>query len=209
MNQNIRGEILDRAQLMFFSHGYRKVTIDMIAASLSISKKTVYKYFTSKKELLEKTFELYRENITGDINKILQAPELQFPEKLKQVLSGIGINLGGMNAQLLKDIQDLVPDLWEKIRAYKHEAAYLRFNKLIVEGMRKGYIKKDVNRAVIVALYASAIENLLDPAFIRNLPVELADEIPALPMEVFENALKIIYEGILTPETLNSQGFIR
>jgi AcrR family transcriptional regulator len=206
MNQNIRGEILSRAQQMFFSHGYRKVTIDSIAASLSISKKTIYKYFGSKKELLEKAFELYRENITRDINSVLETPGLQFPEKLKRVLSRIGVNLGGMNSLLLKDIQDLTPDLWERIRTYKHEAAYLRFNRLIEEGRLKGHIKKDINRAVIVALYASAIENLLDPAFIRNLPDELRHEIPVLPVEVFENAMRVIYEGILTPETIRSLG---
>lgn len=209
MNQNSREAILGRAQQMFFSHGYRKVSIDMISASLSISKKTIYKYFPSKKDLLEKTFELYRENITADINFILQKSDLQFPEKLKKVLSGIGIHLGGMNTQLLKDIQDLVPDLWEKIRVYKHEAAYMRFNRLIEEGRQQGYIRKDINRAVIIALYASAIENLLDPSFVRSLPAELAEEMPVLPVEVFEDALKIIYEGILTPEAFSTLRNIR
>ncbi|MBS0001170.1 MAG: TetR/AcrR family transcriptional regulator [Cyclobacteriaceae bacterium] len=206
MNQNMRGDILERSQKLFFSKGYRKVTIDGIAASLSISKKTIYKYFRSKKDLLDHSFDLYRENITRDINTVLETPGLPFPEKLKRVLSSIGIHMGGMNTVLFRDIQELAPDLWEKIKSYKHEAAYLRFNKLIEEGRNNGHIKKDINRAVIIALYASAIENLLDPAFINNLPIELSEEIPALPIEVFENAIKIIYEGILTPETIKSLG---
>jgi AcrR family transcriptional regulator len=204
MNQRIRLIILDRSRKLFFSKGYRKVTVDEIASSLSISKKTIYKYFSSKREILERTFDFYRENITDDINQILDKPDIPFPEKLKNVLSTIGVHLGGMNSLLIKDIQEYVPELWGKINTYKHEAAYLRFNKLIEEGKKKGHIKNDVNRAVVVALYASAIENLLNPAFIKNLPGELRNEIPKLPVEVFDNAIKIIYEGILTPETLRS-----
>lgn len=202
--QPIQNHILEEARKLFFRKGYRRVTVDEIASAMSISKKTIYKHFSSKKEILEKTFDLYKENITKDINRILENQDLSFPEKLKKVLSSIGVNLSGMNAILFKDIREYVPDLWEKIRTYKYEAAYLRFNKLIEEGRKYGYIKKEVNRAVVVALYASAIEYLLDPVFIKSLPEELNHEIPTLAIDVFENAIKIIYEGILTPETISS-----
>jgi len=203
-DQRIQNHILKQAQKLFFRKGYRKVTVDEIASAMSISKKTIYKHFSSKKEILEKTFDLYKENITEDINRILEDQDLAFPEKLKKVLSSIGVNLSGMNAILFKDIHEYVPDLWERIRTYKYEAAYLRFNKLIEEGRKYGYIKKEVNRAVVVALYASAIEYLLDPVFIKSLPDELNHEIPSLAIDVFDNAIKIIYEGILTPETISS-----
>jgi AcrR family transcriptional regulator len=198
-NQHIRNHILEHSRKLFFRKGYRKVTVEEIASSLSISKKTIYKYFDSKREILEKTFDIYRDDITDDINRILENQELPFPEKLKKVLASIGLHLGGMNALLFKDIQEHIPDLWEKIRTYKHEAAYLRFNKLIEEGRQKGFIKEDINQAVVVALYASAIEYLLDPVFIKNLPGELNQEIPSLAIDVFDNVIQIIYEGILTP----------
>lgn len=203
-DQRIRKRILEQARTLFFGKGYRKVSVDEIASAISISKKTIYKHFSSKKEILEETFDLYKENITEDINRILENEDLSFPEKLKKVLSSIGVNLGGMNAILFRDIQEYVPDLWEKIRTYKYEAAYLRFNRLIEEGRKYGYIKKEVNRAVVVVLYASAIEYLLDPVFIKNLPEELNHEIPSLAIDVFDNAIKVIYEGILTPETISS-----
>jgi len=203
-NEMIKELIIKRSQKLFFEQGYKKVTVDDIASSLTISKKTIYKYFSSKREILEETFEDYKENISRDINEILDKTNLSFPEKLKQVLSSIGVHLGGMNSLLFKDIQDYVPELWEKIHLYKYEAAFVRFNKLIEEGRKNGHIKRDINRGVVVALYASAIENLLDPAFIKSLPPELNREIPDYPVDVFENAIKIIYEGILTPETIKS-----
>ncbi len=203
-NKSLKRLITKRAQKLFFNQGYRKVTVDDIASSLAISKKTIYKYFSGKREILEATFEDYKENISRDINEILDKTDLSFPEKLKKVLSSIGMHLGGMNALLFTDIQQYVPELWGKIHLYKYEAAFVRFNKLIEEGWKSGHIKSDINKGVVVALYASAIENLLDPSFIKNLPPELIREIPEYPIDVFDNTIKIIYEGILTPETIKS-----
>ncbi len=200
----IKRDIINTSRRLFFSRGYKKVTVDEIAAAMSISKKTVYKYYNSKREILEKVFDDYKKNITDTINQILDRKQLPFSEKLKQVMSGIGLQLGGLHPILFRDIQENIPELWEKIDSYKKEAAFLRFNKLIEEGRKKGQVKTDINRAVAVALYASAIENLMDPAFMRTLPAELSDEIPPFPSDVFDQALKIIFEGILTHETVLS-----
>lgn len=204
IRRDIKSEIVRASRRLFFSKGYKKVTVDDIAAVLTISKKTIYKHFKSKREILERVFEDYRNNISQTINEILDRPDLPFPDKLKQIMSGIGIQLGGLSPVLLRDIRESVPDLWNRINTYKQEAAFSRFNKLIEEGRVRGHIKPDVNRAVTVALYASAIEHLLDPAFIETLPADLKAEIPSYSSQVFDQALKIIYEGILTPETINS-----
>lgn len=203
-DQHIKQAILDESRRLFFLNGYKKVTVDEIAAQLSISKKTIYKYYESKYSLLERVFEEFKTKITGEINSILDDPALSFPEKLQKVMSTIGMRLGGMNDKLFKDIQATLPELWNKINAYKQEAAFLRFNRLIDEGRQKGHIKKSINQAVIVALYASTIENLFNPGFIKTLPPELSDSLPDYSLDIFNNALDIIYEGILTPDTIAS-----
>jgi hypothetical protein len=55
-----------------------------------------------------------------------------------------------------------------------------------------------------VALYACAIENLLDPNFLNNLPENMRQKLPKYHSEIFDNTLKIIYEGILTNDALDS-----
>ena len=46
-------KILKGASDLFLKFGYKSVTMDDIAADLSISKKTVYKYFKTKVELVK------------------------------------------------------------------------------------------------------------------------------------------------------------
>ncbi len=49
-DQRIQG-ILDAAQKVFFSKGYKKATMDEIALEAEISKPTIYQYFKTKDEL--------------------------------------------------------------------------------------------------------------------------------------------------------------
>ena len=46
-------KISNYSQDVFFKSGFYKITMDEIAKGLRISKKTIYKYFPSKKNLLE------------------------------------------------------------------------------------------------------------------------------------------------------------
>ena len=49
----IRERIVGAARRYFLSHGFRRVTMNDLAAELGMSKKTLYAHFTSKTELLE------------------------------------------------------------------------------------------------------------------------------------------------------------
>ena len=65
-------------------------------------------------------------------------------------------------------------------------------------------IKKNINRNLVVALYACAIETLLDPNFLNTLPSDMKKNLPKYHSDIFDQTLKIIYEGILTDEALDS-----
>ena len=203
-NNDIEKDILTEATQLFFDKGYKKVTVDELASKLSISKKTIYKYYESKQDLLEKTFDNWRLNLSTEINEILDKKDVAFIDKLKYMMSHVGVAMGRMNSDLISDIQENVPQLWIKINNYKHEAAFLRFNRLIDEGIAKGKIKKNINKNLVVALYACAIETLLDPNFLNTLPPAMKKKLPKYHSDIFDQTLKIIYEGILTDDALAS-----
>lgn len=200
--EEVRQEILEVSKDLFFEKGYRKVTVDEIAAKLSISKKTIYKYYDSKQDILISTFEDWKKNISNEVNSVLDRSDITFIDKLKTMMTMIGVGMGRMNSILISDVQIHFPELWVRINNYKHEAAFLRFNRLIEEGIEKGHIKKTIDKNLVVALYACAIEKLLDPNFLNNLPDALRENLPVYHSEIFDRTLKIIYEGILTDDTI-------
>jgi hypothetical protein len=64
----------------------------------------------------------------------------------------------------------------------------------------KGFVAPHVNVSLVVLIYASAIQNLIDPKFLSQFPVGLKSSIGLSTAEIFDQAIQIIYQGILTDE---------
>ena len=197
---NLSSEILNKTRELFYEKGYSKVTVDEIALGLGISKKTIYKYYWGKEQLLQRIFKEFKDNLAAEVDAVLDNAELNYTSKLKQLMTRVAVALAGMSPIFFVELRVSFPELWDEMHRYKQEAAFLRFNRLIEEGMNTGYIKPGINKDMVVALYASAIDNLLDPRFLYQLPDEIKSGMPKYPSEIFDQVLQIICEGILTDE---------
>lgn len=199
--ENTRNRILGASKDLFYTKGYSKVTMDDIAQKLAMSKKTLYRYFENKYDIISQIVQNFIDDLGNGVKEIVHDDSLEYPFKLKKMLNFVAVKLSGISVLLLEDMQTTLPELWHKLDQFKKESAFIRFNQLIEEGREKSMINQHINHRLIVALYASAIHNLLNPDFIRQLPAEIVKEMPAAPSDIFDNIINIIYEGILTEET--------
>lgn len=193
--------ILEAAKELFYRFGYSRVTMDDIANHLGMSKKTLYKYFKGKNEIMRNIVDQFKAEVSGGVEELVSNEELEYPVKLKRMLKFVAVKLSRLSNLFLEDVQKNFPDLWNEFNEYKNEAAFQRFKRLIEEGKKKAKINPDINHYMIIVLYASAVQNLLDPRFLKQIPTEILDGLPDSPGEIFDNMINIIYEGILTDET--------
>ncbi|MFU8772205.1 MAG: TetR/AcrR family transcriptional regulator [Anaerolineales bacterium] len=77
-----RNEILNAAQLLIFSKGYERMTIQDILTHLKISSGAFYHYFDSKQAVLEGFIERIQEETEKPLLPILNDPHLSAIEKL-------------------------------------------------------------------------------------------------------------------------------
>jgi hypothetical protein len=66
--------------------------------------------------------------------------------------------------------------------------------------MDKGFVVSHVNKSLVVLMYASAIQNLIDPKFLSQFPGEMRDNMKLNTADIYDQAINIIYRGILTEE---------
>jgi len=199
----IERSILESAYSLFLEKGYRHTTMDDIANSLSMSKKTLYKYFPGKLELLSASFEILKTKLTAKVEAILENKYIPFPLKLKSTLAVIATHLAPINPELFEDLREYAPEIWEELRIYINESAYIRFQKLINQGVDQGLVNPRINVSLMVMLYAAAVQSLLDPKFISNFPEGITKQMTLSPSQIFDQAITIIYNGILTEEARN------
>jgi AcrR family transcriptional regulator len=196
-----RNRILEASRELFYKNGYSKVTMDEVSQKLGMSKKTLYRYFDSKYDIMSHIVATFKHDLSNGVESIVSDESLEYPVKLKKMLNFVALKLSGISVMLMEDLQKNLPDLWDELNKLKKESAFIRFNKLMEEGRKKSMINDKINLQVIIVMYASAIQNLLDPDFVKQLPASLVKELPKSPSEIFDNMINIIYEGILTEKT--------
>src|SRR4051812_46436399 len=101
---DLRSRIIDAARDLFLDHGYSKVSTNEIAQSLGISKKTLYKEFENKEEILRAVLIPKLKRSALEIDTLIADVSLSFIEKLKAVMSIIGNQHKRASSVLMKDI---------------------------------------------------------------------------------------------------------
>ncbi|MGE5583618.1 MAG: TetR/AcrR family transcriptional regulator [Bacillota bacterium] len=186
---NLRNLIIEKAAEQFFNYGFANTTTQQIAAALEISKKTLYKYFTSKEELLLAVLDLHDREVEQKIQTAINDTRLDFLEKLKAVTKAIGVYKTRFTPQFIRDLEKVDRSHWKN-----KESGYRRFvpyvEKLLAEGVRKGMIRNDIDPLMIMQIVSSAFENMLCMEALSRSPFSFQDIIDAIP--------KVITEGILT-----------
>lgn len=200
---DIERKILDEAYRLFLSRGYKNTTMDDIAHGLTMSKKTLYKYFPGKFELLSAAFDLLKNRLSAKVDSVIADQQKPFALKLKSFLSTIATHLAPINPELLADLRIHAPDIWEEMQEYIRESAFLRFQKLIEEGKENGFIAPHVNKTMVVLVYASAIQYIIDPRFLEQFPDQMLKGFVAKPADVYDQVISIIFEGIFTESSRN------
>jgi AcrR family transcriptional regulator len=200
---NIESKILDAAYKLFLQKGYLHTTMDDIAQSLGMSKKTLYKYYPGKMELLAASFEVTKTKLSSKVEAIVENRYISFPLKLKSTLTVMAAMLGPINPELFEDLREHAPEIWEDLIQYINESAYTRFHMLLEQGKKEGLVNPTLNINLVVMLYATAVQSLMDPKFASQFPAHIQNGMKIPPSAIYDQAITIIYNGILTEEARN------
>jgi TetR/AcrR family transcriptional regulator, cholesterol catabolism regulator len=160
--------ILEVAERIFFQFGYTNSSVEDIAKECGISKKTIYKYFKSKEDILIECVKRRINYNSKIISNIIYSNEIIFHEKIEKIMMATSENFKDLDISFLYDIKKSCNEAWRMIEDHKFNHIPEKFTYLINEGIKNGYVKKDVKADVVSHIYLSAMSNLLDSNFFSN-----------------------------------------
>ena len=164
--------------------------MDEIAASLRLSKATLYKLFANKEDLLRAVIQGYMRDVSAAVEGILGDKKLGSIEKLAALSFLMGQRLSEVGPLLARDIRQAAPGLWREVETFRHEKVLANFRRLIDEGRREGIFRGDLDPDLAVHIYILLVEELLNPEAILRLGRP--------PGEVFRTVVKVYFQGLLT-----------
>ncbi len=188
----IKQRILHKAEEMFEKYGCSKVTMEELADSLCMSKKTLYKHFSNKEHILKELLNAIKCEVDSFTETLISDKSMEFIEKLKRFMNFIARLGSKMEGPLVHDLMRNHPEFWRDIQEFRHKKAHSNLSRLIEQGMKSGIFRKDINTEVVVIAYVNAIHSLINPDVLSRLPIS-ADQ-------VFKEVVKILFEGIFTNE---------
>ena len=188
--KEVRERIISQAEQLFVQFGYSKVTMDEIAANIGMSKKTVYKFFPGKEALIKEMITTLKCSVDDHINLIWNNESMNFMDKLKSVMDFIGKQTTKLHGPLLEDLHKNIPEVWKEIHDFRKANAVKKFTAFINEGVEKGVFREDIDRQLIVLFYLHAMQGMINPETLSQLPYSAN--------QVFDAIIRIIFEGILT-----------
>lgn len=188
----IKERILKKAEESFVQFGFSKVTMEEIAADLGMSKKTLYKFFPGKEQLLKEMIAAKKCVFENFVMKLWGNNETSFIEKLKILMNYIGEQSSTFRGPLAHDLQKNFPQIWDEINESRRTHSLAKFGFLIDEGIEKGAFRKDVDKQIVILLYINAIHGIFNP--------EVLSKLPYTSNQVFESIAKVFFEGLFTEE---------
>jgi AcrR family transcriptional regulator len=160
--------ILEVAERIFFQYGYSNTSMEEIANECGMSKKTIYKHFTSKEEILIECVKRKIDYNSKKISEIIYSEDIKFHEKIEKIIFVTSENFKEIDISFLYDIKKSCKEAWKLIENHKLNHIPKKFTYLITEGIKNGYVKKDVKAEIVAYIYLSAMLNLLDSSFFSN-----------------------------------------
>ncbi len=153
--------ILDRVEELFMQVGVRTVTMDDVAGELGVSKKTLYKHFRNKGDLVQQCMQRHvseekcaLESIKGEAENAIDA--------LLRTNAHIARQLATLNPAVLYDTQKYYPQTWALFDGYKHQYIYRHVVDNLNRGMDEGLYRADLDPDVIGRIYIGRIDLFFD-----------------------------------------------
>ena len=181
-------KIISFASQRFLQGGFYKTTIDEIAAEMHVSKKTIYKNFSSKEELVTTVAKRFLNENAGMIEEVLSI-KCNAVEKLTKIFEVVGKIVVKVNDRMLSDIHHYSPERWKEIDDYRTKKMTSFLTNIINQGQREGYFLKS-KPEILITVFIASVRAVVNPDFILNNRFTM--------IEALKGTIEILMNGILT-----------
>lgn len=161
-------QILSDAMEVFMKYGIKSVTMDDLARQLRISKKTLYKYFKDKNDLVLKGIELHHENEVCSIDECCQK-NLNAIDESFEISRVIVDQLRNIHPSVMYDLEKYHPEALGVIDEYKKTVVKDWVSDNMRRGIEEGLYREDLNIPILTALY---LQRMNDFFHIEAFPKE-------------------------------------
>ena len=153
--------ILKKATEMFLTLGFKSVTMDDIAASLGISKKTIYQHYANKIDLVNASaIHLYM-LLSEGVDKII-ARDLNAIAEMFAIRDFVLENLNDESASPIYQLNRFFPEISENLKTIKFRKMHTSMVANLKKGIKGGLYRPEINIDFMSRIYFTGLTGIKD-----------------------------------------------
>lgn len=159
-------EIIASATEVFLRFGFKNVSMDDMARELRMSKKTLYKYFSDKNDLVKQSIsvgvEMDRCNITEQMNNADNAIE-----EILGITEHIAVKMKQAHPSIFFELEKYYPESWALFIEFRESFTCSCMLNNLKRGIKEGLYRDNINTDVVARFFI----DILDSVFKQSLDV--------------------------------------
>ncbi|MCH5237342.1 MAG: helix-turn-helix transcriptional regulator [Muribaculaceae bacterium] len=174
--------------------GLKATTMDSIASSYKISKRTLYEIFKNKDEMIEEAIALWHRETALKYTDIFSSSSNIMEAVLKCFLLNRDI-VGKTSVEFFRDFHEFAKKRME-ISGKKRTHFYEYLTEILKKGVEEGYFRQDIVIPVQCQLITIQMESLrrMEELFPENMSI----------VDVFDSIIITFLRGISTPKGIET-----
>lgn len=183
-----REQVLAAGREILLGDGLRAITTNAIAQRAHASKKTLYKLFPSKDELVEEILVSFMEENLSRWDKILERDESAI-DRILASMKFVTEFLPQIQNRLINQVESVAPQLWAKIDAIRMKRLQ-KLKALMEEAQQEGFFRPDIDPNHWILLLTGTIRSVITPKVLLHTGIPL--------MALIRSIQSIYFDGSLT-----------
>jgi AcrR family transcriptional regulator len=151
---DIRTRLLDAAERLLAHYGYKKMTMDDLAAEAGVGRRTIYCHFKNKEELALATLDRTIDLLVAELRRLAEA-DVHPAERLRRMLVGRILFLFDREQNYFHSLDDMYAAIRSRYKAHREKYVLAEaevFAEVIRDGQRRGALEGGDPVAVAHAL---------------------------------------------------------
>lgn len=162
-----KDRILTRADERFLKEGFARISVDDLTSDLGMSKKTFYKVFRSKEDLVEQLIMRALGEVATSLEAVMTG-DRPFLDRIKGLMSIIPRVARRIESPLALDIQRHLPAVWSRIEEFRGKRMATYLTRTFEQGKVEGYIRQDVPTRLLVLSVIAAVQSVVRPTVLSE-----------------------------------------
>ena len=189
-----KDQILSEGFESVIDSGVRSFTVEALSQRLAMSKKTIYKFFPTKDNLIHAILKFAMNRVESIFESVMANepnPAVQFI-KIMEKISKI---MGKTSVHRLVELKSQYPMIWREIEQFRLSRVD-KFYDILIKGQEEGLVRNEIDVKMTVIIYINIVNTTFQPEFFIKYDLSVNNTI--------QGFVDIVARGIFTEKGMKA-----